>query len=69
MYQNALGSEFVTSVGEVWLFLAAAALCHPNALVDVLSTPFVGFLFDRGGLDSGFEWACSGTSDLGHAIC
>ena len=34
-------------------------LCHPNASVDVLSDP--------GGLGSGFEWACSGTSDLVYA--
>ena len=56
---------FVTPVVDVWLLQAAAALCHPNALVDVLSTFFYRFLFDPGGLYSGFEWACSGTSDLG----
>ena len=29
--------------------------------------PVCRFLLDPGGLDSGFEWACSGASDLEHA--
>ena len=59
----------VTPVVEGWLLQAAAALCYPNALVDVLFHPVCRFLFDPGGLDSGLEWACSGTSDLVHATC
>ena len=36
-------AAFCTPFVESLLLQAAAALCYPNALVDVLSTPFVGF--------------------------
>ena len=68
LYQNALESGFVSPVVEGWLLQVAAALCYPNALVDVLSTPFVGFFLISGSgfwLGVGLFW----TSDLVHATC